>query len=141
MLLLLGAFNLIGTFGPARTAGPFPISVRRTARRDAVDLRAIAASYWFQSAQASISRECNGAHTSLPVSLLASGTATSIWLQEADMARKPDRLAFVFAMVLAMAITILASKTWADPPDPDSDSAAPIPPRETIYRPERWNVY
>jgi hypothetical protein len=57
------------------------------------------------------------------------------------MARKPDRLAFVFAMVLAMAITILASKTWAGPPDPDSDSAAPIPPRETIYRPERWNVY
>jgi hypothetical protein len=57
------------------------------------------------------------------------------------MARKPDRLAFIFGMVLAMAMTILASKTWAGPPDPDSDSAAPIPPRETIYRPERWNVY
>jgi hypothetical protein len=43
------------------------------------------------------------------------------------MARKPEpaRLAFVFGMVLAMAVTILAIMTWA----------APIPPTETIYRP------
>ena len=94
-----------------------------------------------KAAQASISRDCKGAHTSLAVSLLESGTATSIWLQEADMARKPDRLAFVFAMVIAMAMTVLAVKTWAGPPAPDSDSAAPIPPRETIYRPQHWNLY
>ena len=57
------------------------------------------------------------------------------------MARKPDRLAFVFAMVIAMAMSVLAVKTWAGPPAPDSDSAAPIPPRETIYRPQHWNLY
>jgi hypothetical protein len=57
------------------------------------------------------------------------------------MARSPDRLAFVFALVLAMAMTVLAIKTWAGPPDPDGDSAAPIPPRETIYRPQHWNLY
>jgi len=57
------------------------------------------------------------------------------------MARKPDRLAFALAMVIAMAMTVLAVKTWAGPPVPDSDSAAPIPPRETIYRPQHWNLY
>jgi hypothetical protein len=57
------------------------------------------------------------------------------------MAQKRDRLAFVFGMVLAMVVTILAITTWAAPPNPESDSAAPIPPRETIYRPERWNLY
>ena len=57
------------------------------------------------------------------------------------MAPKPDRLAFVFGMVLAMAVTILAITTRAAPPNPESDWAAPIPPRETIYRPERWNLY
>jgi hypothetical protein len=29
----------------------------------------------------------------------------------------------------------------AAPLNPESDSAAPIPPRGTIYRPERWNLY
>jgi hypothetical protein len=57
------------------------------------------------------------------------------------MARKPDRLAFALAMVIAMAMTVLTIKTWAGPPTPDSDSAAPIPPRETIYRPQHWNLY
>ena len=57
------------------------------------------------------------------------------------MAPKPDRLAFVFGLVLAVAVTILAITTWAAPPNPESDSAAPIPPRGTIYRPERWNLY
>ena len=52
------------------------------------------------------------------------------------MAQKPDKLAFVFGMVLAMAVIILAITTWAAPPDPESQSAAPIPPRETIYRPD-----
>src|SRR5215813_4654391 len=94
-----------------------------------------------KAAQASISRDCKAAHTSLAICLLESGTATSIWRQEANMARKPDRLAFVFAMVIAMAMTVLAVKTWAGPPAPDGDSAAPIPPRETIYRPQHWNLY
>ena len=57
------------------------------------------------------------------------------------MASKPGMLAFVFGMVLAMGVTILSITTWAAPPDPDSESAAPIPPRETIYRPEHWNLY
>jgi hypothetical protein len=57
------------------------------------------------------------------------------------MAQEPDWLAFRFGVVLAVAMTILAITTWASPPDPDSDSAAPIPPRGTIYRPERWNLY
>ena len=57
------------------------------------------------------------------------------------MALKPDRLAFVFGMALAMAMTILAMRTWAGPPNPESDSAAPIAPSETIYRPQHWNLY
>jgi len=57
------------------------------------------------------------------------------------MAPKPDRLVFVFGMVVAMAVTILAITTWAAPPSPESDSAASISPRQTIYRPERWNLY
>jgi hypothetical protein len=43
-----------------------------------------------------------------------SGTPLS-WRQEADMAPKPDRLTFVFGMVLAMAVTILAITTSAAP--------------------------
>ena len=57
------------------------------------------------------------------------------------MAQEPDWLGFRFGVVLAVAMTILAITTWASPPDPDSDSAAPIPPRETIYRPQLANVY
>jgi hypothetical protein len=67
--------------------------------------------------------------------------STSIWRLEEDMAPKPDRLVFVFGMVVAMAVTILAITTWAAPPNPDSDSAAPISPRQVIYRSERWNLY
>jgi hypothetical protein len=44
-------------------------------------------------------------------------------------------------MVLAMAVTILAITTRAAPPNREDDSAAPIPPRETIYRPQHWNAY
>jgi hypothetical protein len=57
------------------------------------------------------------------------------------MAGKPDRLAFVFAMLLATAITFLAITTWARLPDPDDESAAPLAPRQTIYRPQNWTVY
>ncbi len=57
------------------------------------------------------------------------------------MTPKPDRLAFIFGMAVAMAMTILAITTWAAPPNPESDSVAPIPPRQTIYRPDHPNVY
>jgi hypothetical protein len=57
------------------------------------------------------------------------------------MAPKPDRLAFIFGMVVAMAVTILAITTWAAPPELEGDSAAPILPRQTIYRPDHPNVY
>jgi hypothetical protein len=59
-------------------------------------------------------------------------------LQPHRLEFKPHRVEFIFAMVLAMAVTILAITTWAAPPNPDSDSAAPIPP---IYRPEHRNLY
>src|SRR6266478_905220 len=86
----------------------------------------------FQSAQASISRECDLAHTSPPGSSLSP-------IQEAAMTLQPHRLEFkshwlesIFAMVLAMTVaTILTITTWAAPRVPESDSAAPIPP---IYR-------
>jgi hypothetical protein len=57
------------------------------------------------------------------------------------MARKPDGLAFVLGTVLAMAMTVLAITTWARVPDLQNESAAPLPPRETIYRPQNWIVY
>jgi hypothetical protein len=54
------------------------------------------------------------------------------------MAPKPEpaRLAFVFGMVLAMAVTILAILTWTR-----HDLAAPTPPTEAIYRPQHLNLY
>ena len=62
-------------------------------------------------------------------------------LQPHRLEFKPHRLEFIFGMVLAMAVTILAITTWAAPPSPESDSAASISPRQTIYRSERWNLY
>ena len=56
--------------------------------------------------------------------------------QEVDIAPQPHRLVkphsleFIFGMVLAMALTILAITTWAAPPNPESDSAMPLFPRE-----------
>ena len=49
------------------------------------------------------------------------------------MVPKPGsvRLAFVFGMVLAVAMTIVAVMTW-----PESDLAAPNPPAEPIYQPQ-----
>ena len=44
-------------------------------------------------------------------------------------------------MVLALAMTVLAITTWARLPDPEDVSAAPLAPRETIYRPQNWTVY
>jgi hypothetical protein len=48
------------------------------------------------------------------------------------MALKPHRLEFIFGMVLAMAVTILAITTWAAP-NSESYLASPISP---IYRPD-----
>jgi hypothetical protein len=53
------------------------------------------------------------------------------------MAPKPDRLAFIFGMVLAIAMVT----TWAASLNTEQNSVAPIPPRETTYRPEHWRVY
>jgi hypothetical protein len=57
------------------------------------------------------------------------------------MAPRPTRFAFVFGIALAMAVTILAITTWGAPPDSESESAAPIPPSETIYQPQYWNLF
>ncbi len=59
-------------------------------------------------------------------------------LQPHRLEFKPHRLEFIFGMVLAMAVTILAITTSAAPSNPESDSAAPIPP---IYRSQHWNLY
>jgi hypothetical protein len=64
--------------------------------------------------------------------------ATSIWRQEADT--EPDKLAFGFGMVLAIAV-ILAITTRAAPLNPKSESAVPIPPLGAIYRLQHWNLY
>ena len=53
-------------------------------------------------------------------------------LQPHRLEFKPHRFEFIFAMVLAMAVTILAITTWAAPSNPDNDLATRIPP---IYRP------
>jgi hypothetical protein len=57
------------------------------------------------------------------------------------MAQEPDRLAFRFGVVLAMAAIVLAIATWAAPPKPASESAAPIAPSEAVYRPQYLNLY
>jgi hypothetical protein len=49
---------------------------------------------------------------------------------------KPDRLASVFGMALAMAVIILAITAWAS-----RDWAAPTPPTETIYGPQHVILY
>jgi hypothetical protein len=58
------------------------------------------------------------------------------------MAPKPDHLVLAFGLVLAMAVAVLAITSWADHfPRPESNSAAPISPRQTIYRAQNWNAY
>ena len=51
-------------------------------------------------------------------------------LQPHRLEFKSHRLEFIFGMVLAMAVTILAITTWAALPNPESDSAMPLFPRE-----------
>jgi hypothetical protein len=53
------------------------------------------------------------------------------------MALKPHRLEFIFGMVLAIAVTILAITTWAAP-NSESYLAASISP---IYRPDHRILY
>ena len=43
------------------------------------------------------------------------------------MARTPERLAFVFALVLAMAVTVVAIKAWAGPPDQWTEPGRSVP--------------
>ena len=50
------------------------------------------------------------------------------------MAQKPDSVAFRFAVVLALAATILVVMTLAAPPCPANDAAALIPSSDPIYR-------
>jgi hypothetical protein len=57
-------------------------------------------------------------------------------LQPHRLEFKPHRFEFIFGIVLAMAVTILAMTTWAAPSN--NDSAAPISP---IYRPHHWNLH
>jgi hypothetical protein len=55
------------------------------------------------------------------------------------MALRPTRLALVFGMILAMMVIIRAITTGPAPPE--SESTAPIPSKETIYRPQLRNVF
>ena len=57
------------------------------------------------------------------------------------MAPKPDRLAFLVGMALAMAVTVLAITTGTGPSDRDSASAAPLAAHEPIFRPQNGTVY
>jgi hypothetical protein len=51
---------------------------------------------------------------------------------------EPARLAFVFGMVLAMAVIAVTITTWAAPPSP---SAEPIQPCQMIYQSQYLNLY
>ena len=57
-------------------------------------------------------------------------------LQPHRLEFKSHRLEFIFGMVFAMAVTILAILTWTR-----RDLAAPIPPTEPIYHPQHLILY
>jgi cyanate permease len=57
------------------------------------------------------------------------------------MGSRASRFALVFWMALAVAAIVLAIKPWAGARDSQSKSAAPIPAREIIYRPQHWKVF
>ena len=57
------------------------------------------------------------------------------------MAREPDSLAFRFALVLALALSVLAFMTLASPPNDAGNSAAPLPPSEAVYRAQHLNLF
>ena len=50
------------------------------------------------------------------------------------------RVALVFWMAVAVAVTILTIKPWSSA-ESDNTSATPIAAREIIYRPQHWTVY
>jgi hypothetical protein len=52
------------------------------------------------------------------------------------MALQQYRVEFIFGLVIAMVVTILAMTAWSS-----TDWAAPISPMETIYRPQHLNLY
>jgi hypothetical protein len=54
---------------------------------------------------------------------------------------QPDNLAFRFAAVLALAVIVLLVTTWAPPPHPANDAAAPIPHSDAIYRAQHLNLF
>jgi hypothetical protein len=57
------------------------------------------------------------------------------------MAREPDSLAFRFAVVLTLAMSVLVLMTLATPPKLASNSAASLPPSEAVYRSQLLNLY
>ena len=50
------------------------------------------------------------------------------------------RVALVFWMAVAVAVTILTIKPWSSA-ESDNKSAAPMAAREIIYQPQHWTVY
>jgi hypothetical protein len=54
---------------------------------------------------------------------------------------EPDSLAFRFAAVLALSVIVLLVATWATPPHATSDTDAPIPPSDAIYRAQHLNLF
>jgi hypothetical protein len=56
------------------------------------------------------------------------------------MAPGPQRLAFTFAILVAMAVC-LAITTWAAAPKHAPGSAAPVAAKAANYRAELWKVY
>jgi hypothetical protein len=57
------------------------------------------------------------------------------------MAREPDSLAFRFAVVLALAMSVLVLMTLATPQKLASNSAASPPASEATYRSQLLNSY
>jgi hypothetical protein len=52
------------------------------------------------------------------------------------MALQLYKVEFMFGLFIGVVVTILAMTVWSG-----SDWAAPIPPTETIYRPQHLNLY
>ena len=57
------------------------------------------------------------------------------------MAQERDSLAFRVAVVFALAVIVLPVTTWAAPPLPAKDTAAPIPHSDAIYRAQHLNLF
>jgi hypothetical protein len=57
------------------------------------------------------------------------------------MAFQRQTLESIFVTALAIVMTTLAITTWAFSPNPKSNSAAPIPQSEAVYRAQHWNAY